>query len=183
MRGKWMLLATLLMAGAMVFAGCKDKDEAARTDTGAPGDRQMGAEGQEMQNLVNQLRTGTVDARQQAAERLGDLKVRSREAVDALGSALRDSSDDVRDAAADSLVKIKTSDSLRTLRQAGQDMKAKGQKGADSLQEKYNDAIDDVRDDAKDGEQYARDLLNDLSEPIEKPADKKIPDIDVDVNT
>jgi hypothetical protein len=167
MRGKVKLLMMLMLAGALAMGGCQDDEQTATTEDQE--DRQeMGAEGQEVERLTSQLRTGTEDARQEAAERLGEMKVRSREAIDALGSSLRDSSEDVREAAADALVDIRTSESLRTLRQGWQDMKAKGQDGWDSLQEKYDDTIDDLRDEAQDGKQFARDMLNDLGEPIQK---------------
>lgn len=166
MRGLMTLLVGISVIAMLVAPGCKDDRT---TTTTAPGDGRMGAEGAEISNLLTQLRTGTVDARKEAAEKIGDLKLRSQEAVNALGNSLRDSSEEVREASADALVKIQTSDSLRTLRQGAQDMRAKGQAGADDLQEKYNDAIDDLRDDAKDGKQFARDMLRDLGEPLEKP--------------
>jgi dihydroxyacetone kinase-like predicted kinase len=170
------LLATL----SVMMVGCKDET---RTPTTAPGaDQKMGAEGVEVQNLITQLRSGTVDARQEAAEKIGDMKIRSQEAISALGNALRDSNEDVRQAAADALVKIQTSDSLRALRQGAQDMRTKGQQGAEDLQEKYNDAINDIRDEAKDGKQWATDMLNDLGEPVQKPEGSG-PSIDVDIGT
>lgn len=139
------IVAILTLAAAMglaFVAGCDRQDR------------------EKVDKWIRQLKADSAELRAEAARKLNELKADSKEVVDALGGAVRDKSEKVRQAASEALADIRDSEAYQTLKNAAQE-------GVQEAKRAYDNGLRNLRQAAREGKQEAKDLLQKIGEALE----------------